>query len=262
MNGRVNGAARDGMTAAQVASLVQEMIKSGQLGLGDRLPPEREFASRLGISRPSLRAGLRTLVGFGVLEVRRGKGTFVAAGPPALASEQLTMLAALHGFTLDDIFEARRVLEMTLAGLAAERAADEHLIIISEEVTSMFALTDRPQQFLEYDIRFHRAVAAAAQSPILAALVEMVSAMHYEQRQQANSLIRNLKESAETHQRIYRAIRARDSQAARDAMREHIIDAQKTHERELNLAAAKTTAGKKSRPTPPIAAKSGGRGGR
>ncbi len=232
-----SGTKRVDAVAQQVVVQVQEMIESGALRAGDRLPSEREFAKRLGISRPSLRAGLRALIGLGVLESHHGKGTFVSAGPPMLASEQLTMLAALHGFTLDEIFEARRELEVTLAGFAAARASDERLLVIAEEVACMFAAVSEPEVFLQHDIRFHRAVAAAARSPILGTLLEMVSAMHYEERKTANQTTQSLRESAEAHQRIYRAIRTRDAAEARRLMDEHIRHAQRIHELELALPA-------------------------
>ncbi len=87
----------------------------------------------------------------------------------------LTFLAALHGFTRDEMFEARRVLEVGVAGLAAARATGDQLASISEEITGMYASMDDPQAFLVHDIRFHRAVATAAANPILASLVEMIS---------------------------------------------------------------------------------------
>ncbi|MFN0086435.1 MAG: FadR/GntR family transcriptional regulator [Blastocatellia bacterium] len=236
------GKKRMDVAAQQVIIQVREMIESGALRVGDRLLSEREFAKQIGISRPSLRAGLRALIGLGVLESHHGKGTYVSAGPPMLASEQLTMLAALHGFTLDEIFEARRELEVMLAGLAAERITDEQLIAISEEVASMFATVDRPEAFLEHDIRFHRSVSSAAQSPILATLVEMVSAMHYKERKAANQTTQSLRESAEAHQRIYRAIRNHDAAEARRLMAEHVRRAQRIHEQELAMPARRPDA--------------------
>ena len=77
-----------------VVSQVSELISRGELRPGDRLPPERELALRLGISRPSLRAGLRSLIAMSVLRARQGSGTYIAEGPPHLDNEPLPMLAA------------------------------------------------------------------------------------------------------------------------------------------------------------------------
>jgi GntR family transcriptional repressor for pyruvate dehydrogenase complex len=85
---------------------------------------------------------------------------------------------------------------------------------------------------LLHDIRFHRALAAASGNPILATLVGMVSAMHYDRRSQTVSSAGWLRAGADMHQRIYRAIRARKPEEARAAMREHILQAQQLYQTE------------------------------
>src|SRR3954471_10269390 len=156
----------DGVTAEIVVRHVRGLIERGELRPGDRLPPERELAVQLGVSRPSVRAGLRSLAAIGVLQTRHGAGTFITDGPPTLDSESLSFLAALHGFSRDEMFEARRALEVGVAGMAASRAKPHDVAAISDEVTSMFAALENPQKFLVHDIRFHRAVAAASGNPI------------------------------------------------------------------------------------------------
>src|SRR5450756_1662203 len=116
-----------------VVRQVRRMIESGEVRSGDRLPPERELAQQLGVSRPSVRSGFKSLAAMGVVQIRQGAGTFITGGPPVLGSEPLSFLAALHGFSRDQMFEARLVLEVAVAGLAAERAAPGlSLIHISE----------------------------------------------------------------------------------------------------------------------------------
>ena len=217
---------KNGLLAEQVVIQVRDMIRQGKLRPGDRLPSERELAKRLGISRASLRPGLRFLAAMGVLTSRHGSGTYIADGPPALDSEPLRMLAALHGFTQDEMFEARRLLEVGLAGLAAEHATDDHLATMAEEVTEMYATLDDPQQYLIHDIRFHRAIAAGSGNQILAALMDMVSAVMYERRSATVERATDLKESAEMHRKIYRLIRGRKADEARVAMSEHLTLAQ------------------------------------
>lgn len=212
----------EGVAAELVVRHVRELIEGGQLGPGDRLPPERELALRVGVSRPSVRAGLRALSAMGVVQSRHGAGTFIRGGPPTLGSEPLRFLAALHGFSRDEMFEARRVLEVGVAGLAAERATGDQLATISEEITGMYASMDDSQAFLVHDIRFHRAVAAASGNPILASLVEMVSAIFYEQRRKTAGNGRDLKEAADLHRTLYNALRQRDPERARRAMDDHL----------------------------------------
>src|SRR5437868_8230913 len=120
---------RRGTTSEEVISQLREMIHRGELRPGDRLPPERDLAKLLGVSRPTLRAGIHSLAAVGVLQSRQGAGTFVvkADESPALDSSSLSLMASLHGFTSKEMFEARRALEMSIAGLAAERATGEQL---------------------------------------------------------------------------------------------------------------------------------------
>ena len=218
---------RSGQTTEQVVARVYELIKHQELKPGDRLPPERELSKQLGISRPSLRAGLSSLISMGVLQSRQGAGTFIVDGPPALDSEPLRLLAQLHGFSFEHMFETRSVLEVGAAGLAAERATGEQLATMSEEIADMFAALKDPQQFLVHDVAFHRAVAEASGNPTLATLVQMVSAILYERRRETIERAHDFNEALELHRRIYRAIRARKPDEAREAMRDHIVRAQR-----------------------------------
>lgn len=213
-------------TTERVVVQVRDMIRLGTLRPGDRLPSEREFAKRLGISRSSLRPGLRFLAAMGVLSSRHGSGTFIADGPPALDSEPLKLLAMLHRFSHDEMFEARRLLEVGIAGLAAERATDDHLTIMAEELTEMYATLDDPQQNLVHDIRFHRAIANGSGNPILATLMDMLVAALYERQRLMASPAADLKETAGMHRKIFRSIRSRDPDGARSAMSEHLTQAQ------------------------------------
>src|SRR3982750_2499509 len=137
-------------TAEEVVTRLRELIQSGDLSPGDRLPPERDLAKLLGVSRPTLRAGIRSLTAVGILQSRQGAGTFVAEAEesPTLDTNALRLLSALHGFTSDEMFEARLALEMSIAALAAERASSEEMAQLAEEVTGMYASLDRPEQYL------------------------------------------------------------------------------------------------------------------
>src|SRR5450432_3321486 len=179
----------------QVVDHVRGLIASGALHPGDRLPPERELARELKISRSSLRAGIGFLSAMGVLKSRHGAGTFVSSGPPALDSSSLTVLGALHGFLPWQMFEARIVIESDVASLAAERATDEHIAELAEEVAEMYAALDDPQQYLIHDVRFHRTIAKASGNPILGALMETLTASLYQIRSKTIQNAIDLKES-------------------------------------------------------------------
>src|SRR3954447_4486118 len=211
----------------QVVAFVRDLIVRRPLRPGDRLPAERELAVQLGVSRPSVRAGLHALAAMGVVRSKHGSGTYIPSGPPALGSEPLSFLAALHGFTREDMYEVRRILEVEAAGLAAERATHEHLATLSEEVAGLFANRDNPHLFLVHDINFHRAVAESAKNPIVGTLVGMVSAMYYERRKETAVRASDsyLRDAAVAPRRIYQATRARDGAAARRAMNDHLLQA-------------------------------------
>ena len=120
------------------------------------------------------------------------------------------------------MFEARRVLELGAASLAAERATSDRIATLADEVTAMFASLDDPQEYLIHDVQFHKAVAAASGNPVLATLIDTISELVYETRRRTVERAHDLKESAEMHRRIYRAIKSRDPEKARDEMATHL----------------------------------------
>src|SRR4029077_13065922 len=163
----------------------------------------------------------------GCVESRHGSGTFIPEGPPALGTEPLSLLAALHDFTHEQMYDARRILEVGAAGLAAEMATPEQVASLAEEVASLFASMDDPQRFLVHDIDFHRTVAAASGNPIIAAVIEMVSALFYDQRRETaeHATRRALRDAANLHRKIFAAIRSHDVEAARTSMNDHLLRA-------------------------------------
>src|SRR6185436_11333422 len=171
---------------------------------------------------------------------RHGSGTFIPEGPPALGSEPLSLMAALHDFSHAQMYDARRILEVGAAGLAAECASPDQVASLAGEVASLFASMNDPQRFLVHDINFHRLVAAASGNPIIAAVVEMVSELYYEQRRETaeQASDRDLRDAAEAHREIYQAIRARDGDAARHAMNEHLLRSRNYQAQERSAARA------------------------
>ncbi|HMI84803.1 MAG TPA: FadR/GntR family transcriptional regulator [Polyangiaceae bacterium] len=221
-----------GSTTEVVLGRIRRMIEAGELKPGDRLPAERELAQRFSMSRPSLRAALHSLGGMGLLQFRHGSGTYITEGPPVLSEGPLTLLASLHGFTDDEMFEARRQLEVGVAALAAERATLAHLTKMRAEIAGMAAAMRDPHAYLVHDIDFHRTIAVASSNPILGALVEMVSNILYRQRRQTVARARDLGPSLAMHRRLYRAIAARDPERAREAMNQHLLVTQKARKLE------------------------------
>jgi GntR family transcriptional repressor for pyruvate dehydrogenase complex len=216
----------------QVVDHVRTLIESGVLHPGDRIPPERELARTLKISRASLRAGIGYLAAMGVMKVRHGVGTFVADGPAEFGKASVSIMGALHGFQPWQMYEARLILEGNLAALAAERGTEKQHVMLAEEVAETYASVDNPSDFLIHDVLFHRIVSLASGNPILAALMETITSSMYENRRKTVELSTNLRESAEMHREIFRAIRSRDSAEARKLMEEHLRTAQSAQAKE------------------------------
>jgi GntR family transcriptional repressor for pyruvate dehydrogenase complex len=210
----------------RVVNHIRNLIETGELQPGDRIPPEREFARRLRISRASLRTGIGYLTAMGVMNVRDRVGTFIADGPPEIGKSSLNLLGALHGFQSWQMFEARRILESELAALAAKHGCEQHLAALSEEVAEMYAAMDNPTEYLIHDVRFHRVIAQASGNAILAALMESVTEALYDDRRKTAQRSLDLRQSAELHREIYRAIRSRNSSEARSVMERHLSMAQ------------------------------------
>jgi len=227
-----------------VVNHIRSLIENGTLQPGDKIPPEREFARSLRISRASLRTGIGYLAAMGVMKVRHGVGTFVADGPPQFGTTSLSLIGALHGFQSWQMFESRIILESHLAALAAERGKQEHFAALAEEVAEMFASMNSPSDYLIHDLLFHRIVSQASGNPILAAVIETITSALYDSRRKTVERSTDMRESAEMHREIYRAIRARNSKEAHNLMEEHLRMAQ------IAQGMERPADGKKSAPHP------------
>jgi GntR family transcriptional regulator, transcriptional repressor for pyruvate dehydrogenase complex len=210
----------------QVVNHVRSLLEKGTLQPGDRIPPEREFARTLKISRASLRTGIGYLAAMGVIKIRHGVGTFISDGPPEFGKSSLSLMGALHGFQSWQLFEARIILESNLAALAAERGKEEHHAALAAQVAAMFASLENPSAYLIHDVLFHRIIAQASGNPILAAILETVTTSMYDKRRKTVERATDLRESAEMHREINRAIRARKPVEARRLMEKHLEMAQ------------------------------------
>jgi len=220
----------------QVVNHIRTLLEKGALQPGDRIPPERELARTLKISRASLRTGIGYLVAMGVMRVRHGVGTFIKDGPAEFSKASLGLMSALYGFQFWQMFEARLIIESSLAALAAERSKEEHHAALAEQVAEMFSIADNPEEFLLHDMLFHRIIAKASGNPILAALIETITTAMYEKRRKTVERANYLREMAEMHREIYRAIRARDPIEARKQMENHLRMAESAQNMELPSA--------------------------
>jgi GntR family transcriptional repressor for pyruvate dehydrogenase complex len=223
----------------QVVNHVRALIENGTLKPGDQIPPERDLARTLQISRASLRTGIGYLAALGVMKIKHGVGTFVADGPPDFGRASLSFIGALHGFQSWQMFEARILIESGMAALAAERGKEEHHAALAEEVAEMFATLEKPTDYLIHDVLFHRVIAQASGNPILASIMETVTSTMYDKRRKTVERAIDLRESAEMHREIYRAIRARKPAEASKLMEQHLRMAQAAQGMERPVAKSK-----------------------
>lgn len=202
---------------------IKEMILRGDLSRGDRLPPEKELAEQLGLSRNSLREAVKALELMGVLDVRRGDGTYVTSLEPALLLEVLSFGSDLHGYrALLDIFATRRVLEAHAAGLAAQFATAEQLQGMHAEIERGLQAPD-VHELVEHDIRLHNLVAEASGNTFLSSLLASLSSQTVRVRvwrglTQASAVERTLQE----HSALVDAIADRDVHRASSLGAAHI----------------------------------------
>src|SRR5947207_15654486 len=154
---------------------IKEMIVSGELRPGDRLPKEADLATRLGLSRNSLREAVRALSLVRVLDVRQGDGTYVTSLRPELLLDAMAFVIDFHR---DDsvlhLLEVRRILEPAATGLAAQRMTDEQLAELGLLVDSNNAATGL-DDLIATDLAFHRQIAVGAGHPALTSLIESLS---------------------------------------------------------------------------------------
>lgn len=162
------------VTDAAIAR-IKQMIVSGELRPGDRLPPEQELAERLGLSRSSMREAVKALEVIRVLDVRRGDGTYVTSLEPALLLEAISFMIDLNDDgALLEIFAVRRLLESHATGVAARAATPDDITALRAELASVDADTDVPT-LVEHDARFHARIVALTGNGYLTSLVESLS---------------------------------------------------------------------------------------
>jgi GntR family transcriptional repressor for pyruvate dehydrogenase complex len=159
----------------QAIDEIKGMIIRGELRPGDRLPKEADLASRLGLSRNSLREAVRALTLIRILETRQGDGTYVTSLEPEILLETLGFVADFHqDRTLLDVLEVRRILEAAATALAAQYISAEELAALGGIVDAMDTC-ETVEAFVENDLSFHRMIAAASRNAVLASLVESFS---------------------------------------------------------------------------------------
>src|SRR3954451_18126271 len=203
----------------QVMSQLQLWIAENGLEGGDRLPPERELATRLGVSRATVSQALVAMEVVGMVSVRHGDGVILIEPE---GSTKVVRALRRHARQLPEIIEARDALETKLAALAAARRTEGDLTAIDDALTFMERDIAAGGRGVEGDKRFHAAVTAAGHSRLLARIMGESSDLRRDTRLSSLSQPGRPDKSLEGHRKIADAIRVRDAQAAAVAMQEHV----------------------------------------
>ena len=212
-----------------IVEAVEEMLLDGTLKPGDRLPPERDLAVRFTVSRPSLREALVVLESRGLLQSRRGGGTFVCDVVAPTITDPLVHLLRRRPASAFDVLELRHALEEVAAYYAAERASEHDLKTIAgchARLVAAYADDGDPQEEANADTEFHLAVADASHN---IALVHVMRGLFNLLRADIARNLSDLRIDLDTHQivqkqhfEIFEAIQKREPEAAREAAHRHL----------------------------------------
>jgi GntR family transcriptional regulator, transcriptional repressor for pyruvate dehydrogenase complex len=210
----------------EVIGQFKSLIDSGHFGPGDKLPGERELAQKMTISRHSLREGLRALSLIGIIENQPGRGTYLSSSPVQWPLEPFSILFSIRKGTLLEILEARKSLEGTVAALAADRRNEKDLKAIEQSLKKMQLYLQNPEKYFVYELKFHNLIIGAARNSVIADLMEKIYRLLVNTR---NELYRYASEPSsyliqdyESHEKIFKHIKAREQQMAGKAMIDHM----------------------------------------
>jgi DNA-binding FadR family transcriptional regulator len=203
------------------AKRLREMIIENGMQPGEKLSNETELAKMFGVSRSTIREAIKLLIAENVVEIQRGKGTFITM-QPGLVRDPLGLDFTNQVKLLDNLLETRMMIEPQIAFLAAERANAENLAQIAEIIAKAQAEESKKSNYVSYDVAFHRAVAECSQNDVLHRILpiicESIHAGYF-----ATADVQGTHERAiASHINIFKAIQARDSERAKSETEKHI----------------------------------------
>jgi GntR family transcriptional repressor for pyruvate dehydrogenase complex len=209
----------------RVLSFLRDELVSGRLKTGDRLLPERDLASALGVSRPVIREALTALSTLGAVEIRRGFGTVVREPNFTALSDYFSLVLAQQAGAVEDVMQARIAIERQAIRLACTRALAPDLERLSQALQAIKQTIDDPAQGGAADFHFHSMIVEAAHSPALssvyAAVAKLLQASHLERRKVIASVPQVDSYLIDHHEAVLSAIRRRNPAEADALLAEH-----------------------------------------
>ncbi len=205
----------------KTAKRIEDLVRSGELRQGDRLPPEPQLAQMLRVSRSSLREALKGLMFLGLIKARPGDGTYIhGASLSRVMSRHFQWMVVLQEIKYLEIYELRQIIEPQAAALAAQRATRLDIDRMERALEEMRNGIHRPERFLSYDIELHDSFAQASGNVALQTTLRMLYDSMVEARRRVLPLIDNMERHYERHEKIFRYIRDRKPKLAAKAVQE------------------------------------------
>ena len=208
----------------EIVSQILKLVRDGALKPGDRLPPERELAQQMNVSRASVREAMRLMDVQGLVIIRPGAGTFITEDTVEVIVQAFSSLLSGPTSAARDIFEMRLILEPQVVSLAAERASDADIRRMQEILEQQEADISDGGTGVEFDSEFHFAIAQATKNSALIAVTHAMSDLLSQSRDSALLSPERSNQSLQSHRRILETIRDRQSKSAEEAMHRHIAD--------------------------------------
>jgi GntR family transcriptional regulator, transcriptional repressor for pyruvate dehydrogenase complex len=220
---RLTPVVRTTLTADICRKMVGELIR-GSWAEGEKIPAERDLSQRLGVGRASLREALKALEIMGMIETRLGDGTYVCKRSEFFSRPLLWAIASSSAADARELVEARTVIEVELAGLAAEHASAENLKEIADHLDRMVKSKKNPREFVQADVSFHLAIGRAAANGILMNALHLIRNLMHQWILKAVDSRGVADKACAQHRRLLAAIKDKDRTAARKEMRRHLRD--------------------------------------
>jgi len=223
-------------TSLAVARKLLNYLLTSDLRRGDRLPSERELAESAGVSRPVMREAMKALGFLGLLEVRPGDGTFLAATQSSLLPKVIEWGVLLGEKPTHDVIEARTHIEVAVARIAAERREDADVDELAAHLDAMLGAVEDKETFQHADVAFHLSLARASGNVVFADILNSMHALLdvWSKRTLANS--EDLNPYYEEHLAVFEGVKAQDPDAAAAAMRLHMSGALQRIEAVMNAS--------------------------
>ncbi len=202
---------------------IKQMILSGELAPGSRLPKEADLAERLGLSRNSLREAVRALALINVLDVRQGDGTYVTSLEPRLLLDAMSFVVDFHqDDTVLQFFQVRRILEPAATAMAATRMSEAEVAEL-RKILDALPVDPSVEQLVANDLQFHQLIAEGSGNAVLCSLIESLSGPTTRARIWRGLTQENaLEKTREQHGAICEAIATRQPEIARAWATVHI----------------------------------------